>query len=367
MKKLQPVLDLISTLIVEQVEVDLASVSEQALGVKTLISKVLLKTRKADGLTVENIQVSVEKLQLPHPEDLNIHLTVVLENLDLLIFPEFWGRAARMARQAVVGKLGVLVDKVELRNVRIEIELSPAKLVDLRITMESCRVKLVGQLMQEVSNLNLEVLNFDLSEKDKKKALAAATVRLQDLRVRIMEITLNRAFDVVRDRIPSKAKLSNVDIALIEETMRLTIKTGFLPMAIPVELQMSTRDNLFGIYIVKIFIGLARPLILKAIQTFAAGKREITASESNIWINPWVKIPVALECRVARFCVENGALLIEFGQLPIQVTAPPPALTPAVEDAPVEDAPVEAQSAEEESAQEQPEEEAARASATELS
>ena len=326
MKKLQPVLDLINTLIVQQVDVDLASTSEQSLGIKTSISKVLLKTRQAEGLTVEDIQVSVEKLQLPHPEDFNLYLTVVLERLDLLIDPAFWGRAAKTARQAVVGKLGILVDKVELRNVRVEIELSPAKLVDLRVTMQSCRVKLVGQLMTEVTNLNLEVLNFDLREKDKKKALAQATVRLQDLRVRVMEIMLNRAFDVIRDRIPAKAKLTNIDIALIESTMRLTIKTGFLPMAIPIELQMSTRDNLFGIYIVKIFIGLARPLILKAIQTFAAGKREVTAAESNIWINPWVKMPVKLDCRVERFCVDGGALVIEFGQLPVQAVAAPPAI-----------------------------------------
>ena len=323
MKKLQPILDLINTLIVQQVEVELASVSEQALGVKTSVGNILLKTRQAEGLTLEDLQVSIEKVQLPHSEDLNLYVTAVLERVDLLIAPAFWGRAAKTARQAIVSKLGILVDKVELRNVRVEIALSPSKLADVTVTMESCRVKLVGQLMSEVTNLSLEVLNFDLREKDKKKALAAATLRLQDLRIRVMEIMLNRAFDVARDRIPAKAKLTNVDIALIDETMRLTLKTGFLPMSIPVELQLSTRDNLFGIYIVKIFIGLARPLLLKAIRSFAASKPEISASESNVWINPWVKIPVKLDCRVERFCVKGGALNIEFGTLPV-VAAPAP-------------------------------------------
>ena len=87
-------------------------------------------------------------------------------------------------------------------------------------------------------------------------------------------------------------------------------------MQVPVELQLSTRDNQFGIYIVKIFVSMARSFILMGIQKFAAGRKEISASGDNIWINPWGKIPVKPELKVERFAIESGALLIQFGSLP---------------------------------------------------
>ncbi len=147
MKKLQPVFDLVNTILLQQLQIGLSSVGDQAVGVKASIDQILLKTEAAEGLSLEQIQVTVEKVQLPHPADLNLYATVLLENLDLSIAPAFWGRAAKTAKNPVVGKLGILLDRVEVRNLRIEIKLSPLKVVDLQVTMESCRIKLVGQLM----------------------------------------------------------------------------------------------------------------------------------------------------------------------------------------------------------------------------
>lgn len=341
MKKLQPVFELINTILLQQLQVGLSSAGDQAIGVKTSIDQILLKTEAAEGLSLEQIQVTVEKLQLPHPADLNLYATVLLENVDLNIAPAFWGRAAKLAKNPIVGKLGILLDKVEVRNLRVEVKLSPAKVVDLVVTMESCRIKLVGQLMQETTTLKLEVYNFDLRQKDKKKALADATIRLQDVKVRVLEMMMNRVIEVVRDKIPSK--VNGIDIALIDSTMRLELKLklGPLPMQVPVEVQLSTRDNQFGIYIVKIFVGMARPIILKAIQTFAAGRREISASGDNIWINPWGKIPVKPELLVERFAIESGALLIQFGSLPEAEIKALPAPAEVIEDDPEEPTPEE--------------------------
>ena len=316
MKKLQPVFDLVNTILLQQLQVGLSSVGDQAIGVKASIDQILLKTEAAEGLSLEQIQVTVEKVQLPHPADLNLYATVLLEYLDINIAPAFWGRAAKTAKNPVVGKLGILLDRVEVRNLRIEVKLSPLKVVDLQVTMESCRIKLMGQLMQETTTLRLEVFNFDLRQKDKKKALADATIRLQGMRVRVLEMMMNRVIEVVREKIPSK--VNGIDIALIDSTMRLDLrlKLGPLPMQVPVELQLSTRDNQFGIYIVKIFVSMARSFILMGIQKFAAGRKEISASGDNIWINPWGKIPVKPELKVERFAIESGALLIQFGSLP---------------------------------------------------
>ncbi|MBX3168431.1 MAG: hypothetical protein KF760_13520 [Candidatus Eremiobacteraeota bacterium] len=316
MKKLQPVFDLINTILLQQLQIGLSSAGDQSLGLQASIDQILLKTEAAEGLSLEQIQVKVERLQLPYPADLNLYATILLENLDLNIAPAFWGRAAKTAKNPIVGKLGILLDRVEVRNLRIEVKLSPTKIADILVSLESCRIRLVGQLMQETTTLKLEVYNFDLRQKDKKKALADATIRLQDARIRVLEMMMNRVIEVVREKIPSK--VSGIDIALIDSTMRLDLKLklGPLPMQVPVEVQLSTRDNQFGIYIVKIFVGMARPIILKAIQTFAAGRREISASGDNIWINPWGKIPVKPELKVERFAIESGALLIQFGTLP---------------------------------------------------
>jgi hypothetical protein len=338
MKKLQPVLDLVNTILLQQLQIGLSSVGDQSLGVQASIDQILLKTEAAEGLSLEGIQVTVERLQLPHPADLNLYASVVLENLDLNIAPAFWGRAAKTAKNPIVGKLGILLDRVEVRNLRIEVKLTPLKVVDLQVTMESCRIKLVGQLMQETTTLKLEVFNFDLRQKDKKRALADATIRLQDVRVRVLEMMMNRVIEVVREKIPSK--VNGIDIALIDSTMRLDLKLklGPLPMQVPVEVQLSTRDNQFGIYIVKIFVGMARPIILKALQTVAAGRREISVSGDNIWINPWSKIPVKPELKVERFAIESGALLIQFGSLP---EAQPKALPAPAESVTVPEEPTE--------------------------
>ncbi|MFN8606408.1 MAG: hypothetical protein U0931_02675 [Vulcanimicrobiota bacterium] len=341
MKKLQPVFEVVNTILLQQLQVGLSSAGDQAVGFKASIDQILLKTEAAEGLSLEQIQVTVEKLQLPHAADLNLYATLLLENLDLNILPPFWGRAAKLAKNPIVGKLGILLDRVEVRNVRVEVKLTPAKVADIRVTMESCRIKLVGQLMQETTNLNLEVYGFDLRQKDKKKALGDAVIRLADVRVRVLEMMMNRVIEVVREKIPSK--VGGLEIALIDSTMRIDakVKLGPLPMQVPVEVQLSTRDNLFGIYIVKIFVGMARPLILKAIQTFAAGRREISASGDNIWINPWPKIPVKPELKVERFAIESGALLIQFGSLAeYQPKAlPAPALEAARVEAADEDEP----------------------------
>lgn len=316
MKKLQPVLDLLNTLVVEQIRVNLASLSDQALGVSSQISRIELKSGDVEGITLENLVAAVESVQLPYPGDLNLYATLFLDQVDLLLSPNFWPRAAHLAREAMVGKLGILADRVELRGARLRLCLSPEKCLNLSLEMASCQVKLMGQLMVDVAALKLNVDGLDLQQKDRKKALKEATVRLEDLQIRVYELTMNRAIEVIRDKLPSKARLNALDIALSERTMRVTVKTGYLPMSIPIELQMSTQNNLFGIYIVKIFVGLARPLILKAVQTFAASKPEVSASGDNLWIDPWIKIPLAIQCRVETFHIEGGALRIGFGSLP---------------------------------------------------
>lgn len=327
MKKLQPVLDVIHQVLISQIQLQLSSVSDHALGLRTSVGSLALKTETAEGLTFEDIQVHLESLKPPSLEDPNLRAVLVLERLDLTIAPAFWGRAAKLARQAIVGNLGLLLDKVELRGLRIEVSLSPSKVADVRVTMESCLVRLMGITMKEVLGLDLEVLGLDLQEKDRKKALQAARVQLHQLKVKVSERMMNRAIDVARDKIPSKAKLTSLDIALVERSMKVTIKTGYFPMAIPVEIQMTTRDNLFGIYIVKVIVGLARPLILKAIQTFASGKPELQASGDHVWINPWVKVPVKVETRVERFAIVEGSLVIEFGEKAVVEALPVPEVT----------------------------------------
>lgn len=316
MKKLQPILDLVHLILMQNLQVNIQSTSDEALGVTADIQSILFRTEEAEGLTVENVRAAVEKLQLPGSSDLNLYVTLRLDSLDLLIAPVFWARAARVARNPLVGNFGLLLDRVEVRDARVEIALSPARIADIVVTLGSSRIKLLGQLVQETSNLRLEVTDLDLAEKDKKKALAASTIRLGNATIRVMEVMLNRLIEIGRDKIPAKAKLSNLDIALVDDVMRITLKTGYLPMSIPIELQMSTQDNQLGIYIVKIFVGMARGLILSGVKSVAAGRPELRVGDDNIWINPWAKIPFPVQARFEQFAVNGGAVVIQFADLP---------------------------------------------------
>jgi hypothetical protein len=323
MKKLQPVLDLINLILLQNLQVRLQSTSEEAVGVTAELQSILLKTDEAEGLTIENVRAAVEKLQLPGPGDLNLYVTLRLDSLDLLIAPVFWARAARLARNALVANFGLLLDRVEVRDARVEIALSPARIADIVVTLGSSRIKLLGQLVQETVNLRVEIEDLDLAAKDKKKALAVSTIRLGNATIRVMEVMLNRLIEIGRDKIPAKAKLSNLDIALVDDVMRITMKTGYLPMSIPIELQMSTQDNQLGIYIVKIFVGMARGLILSGVKSVAAGRPELRVGDDNIWINPWAKIPFPVQARFEQFAVNGGAVVIQFADIPARAQLAP--------------------------------------------
>lgn len=332
MKKLQPVFDLINWIVVQSLEVRLGSASDEAVTVGARLQSVLLRTDEAEGLALQEIQASVERLQLPHPGDPNLYATLRLDRLDLDIAPSFWERASKLAKNPQVKKLGILLDRVEVRNARVEVALSPARIADIVVTLESCRVKLLGQLVQETLDLRLEVLDLDLAEKNRKKALSEATVRLGDLKIRLLEVMLNRLIEIGRDKFPAKAKLNNLEIALVDNLLRITIKTGYLPMAIPVELKLSTRDNQLGIYIVKIFISMARGLILSAVNHVTANKPEVKVQGDNLWINPWVKAPFPVDARFERFVVEDGAVLLQFASLPQRtLELPEPQTEPALQ------------------------------------
>jgi hypothetical protein len=134
---------------------------------------------------------------------------------------------------------------------------------------------------------------------------------------------LNRAVEAFRDKIPGV--VTSLGFDLKNERMLVTVKAKGFPMSIPTELEFSTERNLFGIYIVKVMVGFARPLILKAVQWFAANRPEIEASDSRLYINPWAKIPVPVECKLTRFAIQDRSIVIAFSPLA------PPAPAPEVE------------------------------------
>lgn len=323
MKKLEPLLGLINTVLLQQLEIHLGSRGDQALGVTTRTSSIALKTEEAEGLVIQDIRFSVEHLQLPHPGDLNLYVTILLERVDLDIDGSFWPRAAKVAKNPLVAKLGILLDRVEVRNLRVRVALSPAKIADIHVTMESAQVRLRNQLMKEVTGVDLEVNHFDLTEKNKKKAMAAAQIRLGGLNLRLMEMFLNRLLDVVRNKIPAKAKITELDIAMIDANLRISLKTGFLFFSIAPELQFSTANNLICITILKL-LGPARYLIMPLIKSKSSGKPGVSVQGDNIWIDPFLKMPFKLDAALQQFCIRDGALWVAFAPLQRAVAALPP-------------------------------------------
>jgi hypothetical protein len=321
MKQLQHYLALINQIVMDHLQHDMFPEGD-AVRFQTSIDRLQIRASEFEGLTFEDIRVGLQDLVLPTAESKEIGLTFRLDNLVLHFASIFWTTAAAILRKSIITKAGHILDSISVEGVRVQVTLSPDKLLSVKVTMDRTNVMFGGSFDVRVENLVFFLGDFDLKEKDKKKALGQSKVILDRLEIYVTEALLKRTVDAFRDKIPSV--VTALDFSLDNERMLVTAKTKLLPMAIPTELVFCTERNLFGIYIVKVLLGIARPLILKAVQWFAANRPEIEASGTRLYINPWAKIPVPIVCRLTKFAVENKEIVVAFEPLepaPVELVA----------------------------------------------
>ena len=322
LQKLPPLLEVINTLILQALEVRLGFRSDGALQVLAGLGPVKLQANGAPGITFEQVDARVESLRLPSLEHPDLAVTLCLDLLDMVVHSEFFDRAAVLAKQGLVKNFASLVDRVELREARVTVTLRPDKVADIQAVMASCRVRARGELIAEVLTPDFQVLGFDLAEKDKKKALARARVRLQSLQVRVPSPTFQAGWDAVKSKVPSAAKLNEFGIRLSDGLIKINVRSGWLPMSFPVEVRLLTSDNRFGVQITRL-MGLARPLVLKGLDLLLKNRPEVDMQGDSLWIDPWPRIPIPVEAQVERFEVDGDTLVVQFAQLDEPVAALP--------------------------------------------
>jgi len=332
MKQLQQIVALVNRIVLDSVEVNLAPDGD-SVSVAKSVSRMLIRTQDAEGLTLSDIQAVLQDLSLPSQEDPSVGLTPRLDNLNLKIDPSFFERAAVVAKERLVARLGMLVDEVRIRSASVKINLRGDKVLSTETRMECLEVVLGGRVGVTVSNVHILHENFNLKEKNKKLALKASRATIFNLEVRISEEFLNRAVDTARPKIPPIVQ--NLDFDLGSNRLLVTAKAKVFPMAIPVELLFHTENNLFGIYLSKVAVPFGAPVVRKALG-FVAGRlpQTVKLNGDHLYIDPWGKIPVTVVCNVARFAIEDRHIVLQFTP-PASLPAPVAPAPPQVEESPL--------------------------------
>ena len=308
-EKLKPILQLINTLILSQLQVQVGD--DPDLSVVASLNEVLLKTENAQGLTIQGLELSVKDIALPSSSSPIVGATVGIAKVDVLFAPAFWPRLIPIVKERLVGNLGDLLDKIEVRGLHVCVQLLPSKRINAAITFDRISIVGGGRIGVNIENAQIVVENFNPKEKNKKLALKETQVTIYSLKVSVAQNFMNRAYDVVRSKIPSVVK--SVDIALDGSTMKLKVR-AFLPFDIPINMSFKPENNRFGIYLAKVFMPGAGTAITKLIDMFIGGRQGVSVSGNNIMVDPWKKIPVPIECRLDQFEVYNECLVIGFGR-----------------------------------------------------
>jgi hypothetical protein len=308
-EKLKPILQLINTLILSQLQVVVGD--DPDLSVTASLNELLLKTENAPGVTIQGLELDVKDIALPSSNSPIVGATVGIAKVDVLFASAFWPRLIPVVKERLVGNLGDLLDKIEVRGLHVCVQLLPSKRVNAAITFDRISIVGGGRSGVTVENGQIVVENFNPKEKNKKLALKETQVTIYSLKVSVAQNFMNRAYDVVRSKIPSVIK--SVDIALDGSTMKLKVR-AFLPFDIPVNMSFKPENNRFGIYLAKVFMPGAGTAITKLVEMFTKGRPEVSVSGNNILVDPWKKIPIPIECRLDQFEVYNESLIIGFGR-----------------------------------------------------
>ena len=332
MKKLEPIFQLINAVVLERLAVRLRLGEDSGVNVESAISKILLglqsdpkASAEDNGLLIEDLDLGVEDLQLPSPGSPGISLTFRIDQVTLKFSPAFWPRAAVLAKERLVSNMGKLLDRIHLRNLKVKVSLDINKILDAEVWMEHQEITLAGKAGITVDDVHVLLEGMNLQEKNKKLAMKQSRLTLFSATTRVSGDVLNRGVDVARNKIPSMVQ--SIDFDLSYERMLVTTKLSVFPMAIPTELTFMANNNQFGIYIVKVLIGLARPVILGLLNKAAKNKPEINVSGDKLFIDIWSKVPIPVVCNLSQFAINDGKIVVAF--------SPPAKLPERLRQAPV--------------------------------
>lgn len=332
MDSLGTYLELINTVAVQAATASVKATADGSLSVTGGVGKIELTAGdgQLEGLTFEELDFGVEELSLPSAAEPGIRAVPVVKRMVLRIAPAFYKRLARVVKEPLAAQAHQLVDQVVLDNLRVEVRLSmikgekPAQILDVDVQFDKVTVLCRERVCVTVSELALTIQGFDLSNKNKKAALAESLLVIHRLRVEVEEHFLNKAVDVGKAKAPDMVQEVHFELPGRKMIVNATVKVG-MTVRSRVDLRLEAKRNLFGIYFDKFYLpglglplpGVARNAVLGAIKMVEKKlKGLVEVSDERLLINPWPKIPVPVECMVERFEVSQGKVVVAFGPVP---------------------------------------------------
>jgi hypothetical protein len=210
-----------------------------------------------------------------------------------------------------------VVDQIALEGLLVVVSCDgPALNADLQFREFALRAGRPDGLAVDEARLRVEGL---VPGPDPKAALAKARVRLEKMRLRLTGELLNNVARAFADRLPPQVK--NLRFSFSGDLMTISgeIKVG-LSIPFSVDVGFSAVDNrllvswqgFWGAGFVPL-PGFARKTLLglvrSKIEAAARGLAEV--QDEGVLINPWPRLPVAVETRVKRFAVEGQQIVLE--------------------------------------------------------
>jgi len=311
MKDLARVLQLLNTVVVEQLQGSVAPAGDGLDGTLSL-ERVLLKTANAEGLTFQDLRLGLQDLRLPSKEDKSVSATVRVDHMELLIAPAFYERAAAFAKERLIAKASDLIDRVRVENLQVKVDVSAQKKIAVEVYLEKCQVLKGDRLGKLIENLRVRLEDF-VPGPDKKAALAASRLYIYNLQVRVAESFLNDATGVIKGKLPPMVEDVSMNLSGGKLAATAKVKLG-LTLTGTAVLEFRTKRNNFGIQFARITgVPMAGKLVPWVASMLASKLPDaIETSSDTIWISPWSKIPIPITCKVERFTVENNQIVLEF-------------------------------------------------------
>ena len=283
------------------------------------------------GIDIHSHGFGIDNLSLPTPQDPAIALDPYLSHVQVDLRAPLYKRLAEFAKESLLEEFYKVINRVVLRRLHTVVRLTSQKIAHLDITLDHVHLQCDAEELIRVKDLSVSILDYN-TKLPPKEAQKACRVVLRSLTVEIEQAFFEKVLEASKPKIPPFVKNLHVELPGPKMIVGGNIKKGILGTSFRVDLQLETKNDLFGIYFDRFYVpgtnmklpDMARNLLLGTIRTFVEKRMKglIEVSNESLRINPWSKVPVELLTHVSKFAVEDGKIVVSFDE-PADREVPP--------------------------------------------
>lgn len=267
------------------------------------------------GIDIHSKGFGINHLSLPTPQDPSIALDPFLSHIQVDLRPELYQRLAEFAKEPLLAGFHEVINRIVLSELDTVVRLTPQKVVHLDIRLDHVHIQHDDEPLIRVKDVYISLLDYN-TKLPPKEAQKACKVILRSLRVEVEEELFAKVLTASKSKIPPFVRNLNIGLVDPNVVVKLQVKKVIaIPIQVAVELE--TENDLFGFQIdVKKVPNWALNLGMSKAQGIVEKKLKglVEISNESIRVNPWSKVPVDLVTSVSKFAVEDGKIVIVFGE-----------------------------------------------------